>query len=77
MVKMESGEGVETEAIGSKGKRGSTDTPIERMEGRKVLIGRLKKERFLPLLKVIPVIETLMKGGPTAGREITRAGTRT
>ena len=75
---MGSGEEVETEATGSKGKRGLTDTLIEGMEGRKVLIGKLKKERFLLPLKVIPVFEPIMKGEAGVGKGVTKAaGTRT
>ena len=52
-----------------------TASLIEEMEGRKVLIGRWKKERFLLPLKVIPVFETIMKG---VGKGIIKAaGTRT
>ena len=76
---MGSGEEVETEASGSKGKRGLTDTLIEGMEGRKVLIGKLKKERSLLLLRVSPIIVTVTKkGGVGVGKGITKAaGTRT
>jgi len=48
------------------------------MEGRKVLIGRLKKERFLLPLKVILVFVAIMKGEVGVGKGISKAaGTRT
>ena len=75
MVKMgSSGEGVEAEAIGNSGK---TDTLMEGMDVGRILIGRVRKEKFLLLLKAMhPVCGKVMEGEVQVGKGIIKVGTR-
>ena len=75
MVKMgRSGEGVEAEAIGNSGR---IDTLMEGMDVGRILIGRVRKEKFLLLLKAMqPVCGKIMEGEVQAGKGTIKIGTR-
>ena len=75
MVKMgRSGEGVEAEAIGNSGR---IDTLMEGMDVGRILIGRVRKEKFLLLLKAMhPVCGKTMEGEVQVGKGIIKVGTR-
>ena len=75
MVKMgRSGEGVEAEAIGNSGR---IDTLMEGMDVVRILIGKVRKEKFLLLLKAMhPVFGKTTKGEVQVGKGIIKVSTR-